>query len=111
MGIIESATDHPGTGATAAEPAETDHPGPATTADLVRRLRRVEGQVRGVQHMLETERDCRDVLTQLSAARKALDQVGFLLVADRLTECATSSDGGLDDERLADLRQMFLRLT
>jgi len=48
-----------------------------TIADLIRRLRRLEGQIRGIQQMLTDERDCRDVVTQISAASKALDQAGF----------------------------------
>ena len=47
-----------------------------TVADLTRRLRRAEGQVRGVQQMLAERRDCRDIVTQLSAATKALEQAG-----------------------------------
>ena len=50
-------------------------------ADLTRRLRKAEGQVRGIQQMLADGRDCREVVTQISAASKALDQAGFLLVA------------------------------
>ena len=57
----------------------------STVTDLTRRLRRVEGQIRGIQQMLATERDCRDIVTQMSAASKALDQVGFLLVASGLS--------------------------
>ena len=58
-----------------------------TVADLVRRLRRVEGQVRGVQQMLQERRDCREIVTQLTAANKALEQAGFVLVAAGLTWC------------------------
>ena len=58
-----------------------------TITDLIRRLRRVEGQVRGIQQMLTEGRDCREVVTQLSAANKALEQAGFVLVAAGLTWC------------------------
>ena len=80
------------------------------TAGLVQRLKRIEGQVRGLQQMLVESRDCSDVLTQLSAARKALDHVGFLLVAERLTQCLArgTTDDGHD---LDDMRRMFLKLT
>ncbi len=82
-----------------------------TTADLRRRLRRVEGQVRGIQQMLETGRDCRDVVTQISAASKALEQAGFLLVAAGLRYCVSdpekSSAEGYD---LATIQKMFLKL-
>ncbi len=63
-----------------------------TTADLRRRLRRIEGQVRGIQQMLESGRDCRDVVTQISAASKALDQTGFLLVAAGLRYCVSDPE-------------------
>ena len=82
-----------------------------TIADLIRRLRRVEGQVRGLQQMLLDGRDCRDVVTQLSAANKALEQAGFVLVAAGLTWCLEdpkrSADEGYD---LADVQKMFTKL-
>lgn len=84
----------------------------AGTEDLVRRLKRVEGQVRGLQQMLIAERDCGDVLTQLAAARKALDHVGFLLVTERLVQCMARPNGTSDDGHdLDDIRRLFLRLT
>ncbi len=55
--------------------------------DLRRRLRRAEGQVRGVEAMLAQGRECRDVVTQLSAATRALEQVGFRLIASGLAWC------------------------
>lgn len=84
----------------------------ATAADLTRRLRRIEGQVHGVQQMLADGRGCRDVLTQITAARKALDQTGLLLVANGLTWCL-AHPGQPDDEgnSLEDIQAMFLKLT
>ncbi len=58
-----------------------------TTDDVLARLRRVEGQVAGVIRMIEAERECRDVVRQISAASKALDQAGFKLVASGLRTC------------------------
>mgnify|MGYP000978239224 CR=1 FL=1 len=82
-----------------------------TTADIIRRLRRVEGQVHGVQQMLIDGRGCREVLTQITAARKALDQAGFMLVADGLTWCVAHPNETDDDgNTLEDIQQMFLRL-
>ena len=60
---------------------------PDVVGELQRRLRRVEGQVRGIQNMLAEERECRDVVTQIAAASKALEQVGFRLLAAGLTSC------------------------
>lgn len=80
-------------------------------ADLTRRLSRIEGQVRGVQQMLADGRDCRDVLTQITAARKALDQAGFLLVANGFTWCVTHPDQSkTDGNSIEDVQRMFMKL-
>jgi DNA-binding FrmR family transcriptional regulator len=82
-----------------------------TVADLTRRLRRVEGQVRGVQQMLADSRDCRDIVTQLSAASKALDQAGFLLVASGLTWCvANPEESAAEGYAIDDVQRMFMKL-
>ncbi len=54
---------------------------------LLDRLARVEGQVRGLRKMLEEQRECEDVLTQLLAARSGLEQAGLLLVDRHLQDC------------------------
>ena len=56
-------------------------------ADLRTRLRRIEGQVRGIQNMLEEDRECRDIVTQIAAVTKAMEQVGFKMLASGLTHC------------------------
>ena len=82
-----------------------------TLDDLHRRLRRVEGQVRGIQAMLADGRDCREVVTQLSAASKAIDQVGFLLVAAGLEWCLEDPErSAAEGYELADVQKMFLKL-
>lgn len=82
-----------------------------TVADLIRRLRRVEGQVRGLQQMLTDKRDCRDVVTQLSAANKALEQAGFVLVAAGLTWCLEDPErSAAEGYDLADVQKMFTKL-
>lgn len=82
-----------------------------TVADLTKRLRRAEGQVRGVQQMLADQRDCRDILTQLTAAIKALEQAGFLLVASGLTWCLTHpEESAAQGYELEDVQRMFLKL-
>jgi len=82
-----------------------------TIDDLLKRLRRVEGQIRGIQQMLKDGRECRDVVTQISAAGRALDQAGFKLVASGLTYCLNqpeqSAREGYDVE---DVQRMFLKL-
>lgn len=54
---------------------------------IINRLRRLEGQVRGLQKMLEDERECKEILTQLSGARAALDTVGELILETYLEDC------------------------
>jgi DNA-binding FrmR family transcriptional regulator len=84
---------------------------PETIEDLLKRLRRAEGQVRGVQQMLTEGRDCRDVVTQISAVTKALEQTGFLLVAAGLTWCVSNPDQAADEGySLGDVQRMFLKL-
>lgn len=82
-----------------------------TVNDLRRRLRKVEGQVKGIERMLTEGRECRDVLTQLSAANKALDQVGFLLVASGLQRCLEDPEAAAaDGYALSDIQRMFMKL-
>jgi DNA-binding FrmR family transcriptional regulator len=83
----------------------------ATVEDLTRRLRKVGGQIRGIEQMLHDERDCRDVVTQLSAANKALERVGFLLVSAGLQWCLSDPDtSAAEGYGLADVQRMFLKL-
>lgn len=83
----------------------------ATIDDLIKRLRRVEGQVRGLQQMLLDGRECRDVVTQLSAARKALDQAGFKLVASGLTYCIDNPKQAADEGYgIDEVQRMFMKL-
>ena len=82
-----------------------------TQHDLQLRLKRAEGQVRAVQRMLEDDRDCRDVLTQLSAATKALEQIGFLIVAAGLTYCVSEPDASAaEGYDLEAVTKLFLKL-
>lgn len=82
-----------------------------TVADLLKRLKRIEGQVRGIQSMLTEERDCRDVVTQVSAATKALEQVGFSIVAAGLTWCiANPKQSAEEGYAIEDVKKMFLKL-
>ena len=62
--------------------------------DLRKRLRRAEGQVQAVETMLAEGRQCRDIVTQLRAATKALEQVGFRLIASGLIYCVAASRRG-----------------
>ncbi len=77
-----------------------------------RRLRRVEGQVRAVERMLAEGRECRDIVTQLSAASHALEQAGFRLVSAGLTWCAEHPEEAAETGYpLDEVERMFMRLT
>lgn len=81
------------------------------TEDVHKRLRRVEGQIRGIQRLIDEGADCKDVVTQLSAAQAALHKVGYRLVAAGLQHCVTSPDeaaaGGMTTE---EFERLFLKL-
>ena len=82
-----------------------------TIDDLTKRLRRVEGQIRGIQQMLADQRDCRDIVTQMSAASKALDQAGFLLVASGLSWCLANPEASAAaGYAIEDVQKMFMKL-
>jgi len=73
-----------------------------TKDDLLKRLRRVEGQVRGLHRMVEEEVYCIDVLTQVSAATKALQSVAVALLEEHLRHCVSDAvaQGGDEADRL-----------
>jgi CsoR family transcriptional regulator, copper-sensing transcriptional repressor len=66
--------------------------------DYLKRLRRVEGQVRGLQRMIEQDEYCIDVLTQVSAATKALQSVAVGLLDEHLRHCVAGAVASGDDE-------------
>jgi DNA-binding FrmR family transcriptional regulator len=76
----------------------------AAVGDVVRRLRRAEGQIRGVIGMLEEGRDCAEVVTQLAAVSRALDRAGFKIIASGLQQCLAADPE--DPQRQADIVQM-----
>lgn len=81
------------------------------TDDLTKRLRRIEGQVRGIQQMLNENRECRDVVAQVSAASKALDQVGFKLLATGLSHClANPKQAAANGFDLDEVEKLFMKL-
>lgn len=83
-----------------------------SVADLTRRLARIEGQVRGVQAMIAEGRECRDVVAQISAARKALDQVGFKLLATGMASCLTDpAKAERNGFNLDEVERLFLKLS
>jgi DNA-binding FrmR family transcriptional regulator len=88
-------------------PVKTDHAG------LVVRLHRVEGQVRGIARMIDDDAYCIDVLTQVSAASRALQSVALALVDQHLRHClAEAAEAGnhLHDTKVAEASQAIARL-
>ncbi|MGH9035961.1 MAG: metal-sensitive transcriptional regulator [Acidimicrobiia bacterium] len=85
---------------------------PEVVSDVRTRLRRAAGQVQAVERMLAEGRECRDVVTQLSAATKALEQAGFKLVAAGLTYCLEHpQEAAGDGYPLEAVERMFMKLT
>ncbi|WP_034271362.1 metal-sensitive transcriptional regulator [Actinospica robiniae] len=80
--------------------------------DVVRRLRRAQGQIGGVIQMIEDGRDCEDVVTQLAAASRALDRAGFRIVATGLEQCLRSEEAGSEQAARdrAQIEKLFLTL-
>lgn len=79
--------------------------------NLLKRLARVEGQVRAVRSMIEEGRECRDVITQVSAASTALDQVGFRLLSAGLQQCMNDpKQAKRDGFDLEEVEKLFLKL-
>jgi DNA-binding FrmR family transcriptional regulator len=82
----------------------------ATKDQLLKRLRRIEGQVRGVQGMVEDDRYCIDVLTQISAVQAALDKVALGLLDDHARHCVIEGPEAEKDDRTEELMAAVGRL-
>ena|ERR1700758_922546 len=75
---------------------------PEIKASNLRRLSRVEGQLRGIQRMVEEDRYCVDILTQLSSAQEALRAIARALMRNHLSHCMTHAiESGTEDEKQA----------
>lgn len=81
-----------------------------TKDDLLKRLRRIEGQVRGVERMVTEDRYCIDVVTQITAIQAALDKVALGLLEDHASHCIVGGDPAKADERTAELMAAVKRL-
>jgi len=101
-------------------PARTPAPPPTadTVADLpahtthavLNRLKRLEGQSRGLQRLVEEQRGYDEILPQLAAMRAALDAIGLTLLSERLAACLANADEPAGARRLEDAKRSFLRL-
>jgi CsoR family transcriptional regulator, copper-sensing transcriptional repressor len=82
----------------------------ATKEQLLKRLRRIEGQVRGIEGMVEEDRYCIDVLTQISAVRAALDKVALGLLDDHARHCVMGAEGAERVDRTDEMMAAVGRL-
>ncbi len=95
-------------------PLGTSTPGYASDREAVqKRLRRIEGQIRGLQRMVAEDVYCIDVITQVSAATKALESVALILLEDHLGHCvrdAVAGGRGDADDKIAEASAAIARL-
>ena len=77
---------------------------------LVSRLKRIEGQVRGIQNMVDDERKCQDILQQLSAVRSAVESVSLILLEEYMTDCFINLDEKDSPERQEMVKDMLKML-
>ncbi len=79
---------------------------------VIKRLRRIEGQIKGIQRMISEEKFCGDVLIQVAAARSALNSVGGLILENYMQECLKGYiEGAKDEKELDALVQTMLQYT
>ena len=81
---------------------------PEVSRDIITRLRRARGQIDGIISMIEDDRPCVDVVTQLAAVSKALDRAGFKVVATGLRQCIVEGENAPMTEE--QLEKLFLSL-
>ena len=81
---------------------------PAVSRDIITRLKRARGQIDGIITMIEDDRPCVDVVTQLAAVSKALDRAGFKVVATGLRQCIVEGENAPMTEE--QLEKLFLSL-
>lgn len=79
--------------------------------EIIKRLRRIEGQVGGVIRMIEDGRDCADIVTQMAAVSKAFDRAGYKLLATGMRQCMTAAAQGEAEPMSPDqMERLFLSL-
>jgi DNA-binding FrmR family transcriptional regulator len=78
--------------------------------DVIKRLARVEGHVRGVKRMVEEDKDCPAILLQIAAVRGALDKVSQIILEDHIDTCVVKAvKEGKEDEAIKELRDAIAR--
>ncbi|WP_018634749.1 metal-sensitive transcriptional regulator [Parafrankia elaeagni] len=127
---VKAEVDQPAEGRSESEPADAGAAPPETPqpeqaghaaghgyspakAEYTARLRRIEGQVRGLQRMVDEDKYCIDILTQVSAATRALQSVALGLLSDHLAHCvaqAVAEGGPAADEKIREATAAIARL-
>lgn len=82
-------------------------PSPEQTQEMLKRLARVEGQVRGVHKLVEADADCEKILQQMAAARKALDKAYYEMIACLIETSVNSAQGEELPARMAEMRALL----
>jgi len=82
---------------------------PRVQEDILARLRRVEGQIRGIQRMIQEGRECEAVATQLLAARAALDKASVFIMSHHIEQCLLATSGRTDQRQLQRVVSFFVR--
>jgi CsoR family transcriptional regulator, copper-sensing transcriptional repressor len=91
-----------------AETTATPHGYGADKDALIKRLHRIEGQVRGIERMVSEDRYCIDVLTQISAATTALESLAFLVLDDHVNHCVAGALASGDPDAAAEKSRELL---
>lgn len=71
--------------------------------DILNRLKRIEGQVKGIQGMVEKDVCCKDVLIQISAIRSAINKVGSIMIENYTCNCLDADDNEMEQEKIQEL--------
>ncbi len=75
---------------------------------ILTRLRRIEGQTRGIQRMVEEDKYCVDIMTQIAGVQSALEQVSLLLMENHLLHCVTEAiQEGKGDEKITEIMEVI----
>lgn len=75
----------------------------AVKKDISNRLKRIEGQVKGIEKMVDNEATCKDILIQIAAIRAAINKVGTLVLENYAKECFVQEDGNQSEDKVDDL--------
>lgn len=95
-----------------AEEIKVTHRSTKEKDQLITRLKRIEGQVRGIQNMIENERYCLDILTQISAINAAMNKVGLHLLEKHTQHCVSDAiKDGDGEEAIQELMEVFKRFS